>query len=128
MSKPLFLLYDKYEKKLPQALTYKKTTKQLELYFKNNNKYSIYTLATHFKMSKFRFVTQYIKHKDENMRELIASAMDVIVGHCFESEDQYARVMKYILAQAELGQPFIERDEQVQSSVAKVMILPSKEK
>ena len=126
MSKPLFLLYGKYEKKLSQAMSYKKTLKHIELYFKTYDKYSIYSLSNHFSMSKHRFITQYVKNKDENIRELIAATLDGIVSHAFENEEKYARVMKYVLAQAELGQPFLERDESVQSSNATVMILPNK--
>ena len=126
MQSPSFILYEKYEKKLPQAYSYKKTVKELEKYFEENNKYNLYTLAAHFKMSKHRFTTQYLKSKDENLKELVNSAMDVIVGHAFDNEDNYARTLKYILSQAELGQPFIEKEVAQVDNNASIIILPQK--
>lgn len=126
MSKPLFLLYGKYEKKLNQPLPYKKMLKELDLYFKNNTKYNIYSLAGHFKMSKHRFTTNYIKSKDEKVREVIAAALDAITAHAMENEELYSRTLRYILAQAETGKAFIELDEKVLQSEAKVLVLPEK--
>jgi len=127
MAEPLFYLYGKYEKKLVQPYSYKKTVKVLENYFKTHKKYNIYSLASAFQMSKKRFTNNYINHKDENMRELIASAISFMAAHAMENEEEYKRTLRYILAQTEIGNPFIELDENVQQAQAKVLVLPPKE-
>ena len=127
MTKPLFLLYGKYEKKLPQALPYKKTVKNLEEYFKNNTKYNIYGLSAHFNMSLQRFTTQYIKHKDEKMRALIQAAITEMTNHALQNEEDYSKTLRYIMARANVGKDFIELDEQVQASQSKVLVLPEKD-
>ena len=125
---PSFQLYAKYEKKLIQPYSYKKTVRELDKYFQENTSYNIYSLSGHFLMSKKRFVNNYVNHKDVNISEVIRAALSIITSHAFENaENGYQRTLKYIISQEELSQPFLERDEKVQTSAATVLVLPSKE-
>lgn len=125
---PSFQLYAKYEKKLIQPYSYKKTVRELDKYFQENTKYNIYSLSNHFGMSKKRFVNNYVNHKDVNISEIIKLALSTITSHAFDNaENGYQRTLKYIISQEELSQPFLELDETVQTNNnTQVIVLPSK--
>ena len=124
---PSFQLYAKYEKKLIQPYSYKKIVRELDKYFQENTQYNIYSLSNHFGMSKKRFVNNYVKHKDDNISEIIKLALSTITSHAFDNaENGYQRTLKYIISQEELSQPFLERDEKILESASKVLVLPAK--
>ena len=128
MSIPSFQLYAKYEKKLVQPYSYKKIVKELDKYFEENTVYNIYSLSNHFQMSKKRFVNHYVNNKNPSISEIINAALSAITANAFaNAENGYQRTLKYIISQEELSQPFLERDESVQQSAAKVLVLPPKE-
>lgn len=116
----------KYKKKLPEPLEYDDLITELKLYFMNNKKYNVYGLARHLNMSKKRFDAQYVNSKDPNIAELIGWALSVIADNAMVNEEDYAKTLRYIMAQAETGKAFIELSDEIKETQAKVLILPPK--
>ena len=124
-----FTALPKYEKTMPQTLNSKDLRIALNDYFKKYKSYNIYSLATHLQMSNFRFKKFYLNSKDDEIKELIQMAMGAITHHAFENADTgYQRTLKYIIAQTELGQPFLEKETaEIEGNKASIVILPAKE-
>jgi hypothetical protein len=115
-----------YIKQLPQALTPDEFIEEFKFYLSTNKKYNIFGLATHFGMSKLRFTSQYLNSKDELTKNISQWAVDTITNHAMSNEEDYARTLRYIIAQSETNKSFIELSEEVKEAAAKVIILPEK--
>ena len=117
-----------YDKKLPQALSATEFIEEFKFYLSTNKKFNIFGLATHLGMSKKRFLSQYVNSKDQLTSEAAQWAVDTITNHAMSNEEDYARSLKYIIAQSETGKAFIElSDEVIDANKDKVIILPAKD-
>lgn len=116
-----------YTKTLPQPVSPEEFIEEFKFYLSSNKKYNIFGLATHFQMSKDRFTSNYINSDDPLTREISKWAVDIITNHAMSNEEDYARTLKYIIAQSETGKAFIElSDEVAEANQNKVIILPAK--
>lgn len=117
-----------YIKKLPQALEPQEFIEEFKFYLSTNKKYNIFGLATHLGMSKKRFTSAYLNNQDPLIVDIASWAVDTITNHAMSNEEDYARTLKYIIAQSETGKSFIELSEDIQQSQAQVLVLPNKDK
>lgn len=115
-----------YIKTLPQSLPPEEFLEEFKFYLSSNKSYNIFGLATHLGMSKKRFNSQYLNSKDELTREVASWAVDTITNHAMSNPEDYARTLRYIIAQSETSKSFIELSEEVNNAEAKILILPPK--
>jgi len=118
----------KYKKKLPPIQDYDEACETLNNYFKDNSKYSLYSLALAFNMSRDRFVSNYLKSKDNQIKELIDMSMTAIASHALDNADtKYIKSLRYIMARVNTDKDFIElSDEVLDATKDSIIILPAK--
>ncbi len=116
-----------YTKTLPQALPPSEFIEEFKFYLTTNKKYNIFGLATHLGMSKKRFIKEYLNNEDPLIVDIASWAIDTITNHAMSNEEDYARTLRYIIAQSETGKGFIELSEEVKENATKVLILPEKD-
>lgn len=117
-----------YEKTLIQPVKPEEYVIGLNKYFTKHNKYNIYSLALHFGMSKYRFEKHYLKSEDPQIKHLSQMALDYIMSHAFDNEEDYKRTLRFMISYAETGKMMVELSEEAQDiSANKIVMIPMKE-
>lgn len=122
------VMFDKYNKTLPQALPPKELLEEIKFYLSSNKMVNVFGLATHLHMSKQRFTSNYLKSKDPLVKEISLWAVDTITNIAMMNPEDYAKILRYIVAQSETSKSFIELSDEVQEANSnKIIILPAKD-